>query len=206
VVPPTLGSGPIELDFANMNIVGGKSEDRCEYRKKRDRYLAGLSDQDVSLAFSAVPSPLRSLFSPDKIVAAYIPIESEANPQALLKFAHEAGCKTALPHVTSMTAPMRFLQWQLGDVLEDGPFGLKQPKADAAVISPDIILVPLVAFDRSLNRLGQGAGHYDRALSLLEDAYTVGIAWSVQEAPYLAADPWDMPLDAILTEKEWISR
>ncbi len=189
-----------------MDIVSGKSEYRREYREKRDQYCAELSNQDLSLAFSAVPSPMRTLFLPNKIVAAYIPIASEANPGALLKFAYEAGCKTALPHVTSMASPMRFLQWQPGDALEDGPFGLKQPKADEPAISPDIILVPLVAFDRSLNRLGQGAGHYDRALSLLENAYTVGIAWSVQEAPYLTVDPWDMPLDAILTEKEWISR
>jgi 5-formyltetrahydrofolate cyclo-ligase len=201
VVPPN-----IELDFANMDSAGGKSKLRREYREKRDRYLAGLSNQDLSLAFSSVPSPLRSLFTPDKIVAAYIQMASEANPQALLKFAGEAGCQTALPHVTSIAAPMRFLLWQPGDILEDGPFGLKQPKSDAPAVSPDIILVPLVAFDRSLNRLGQGAGHYDRALSLLDNAYTIGIAWSVQEAPFLTADPWDIPLDAILTEKEWISR
>ena len=55
-------------------------------------------------------------------------------------------------------------------------------------------------------RLGQGAGHYDRALSLLDSAFIVGIAWSAQEAPLLPADPWDIPLNAVLTEKAWISR
>jgi 5-formyltetrahydrofolate cyclo-ligase len=53
--------------------------------------------------------------------------------------------------------------------------------------------------------LGQGGGHYDRALSLLGQAITVGIAWSIQEIDFLPADPWDMPLNHILTEKEWIS-
>ena len=115
------------------------------------------------------------------------------------------GCKLALPHVTSVIAPMRFLSWQIDEALEDGPYGLKQPAAESPPVSPDIILVPLVAFDRNLNRLGQGAGHYDRALSLLEDAIAIGIAWSAQEQDLLVSDIWDVPLDAILTEKEWIT-
>ena len=99
-----------------------------------------------------------------------------------------------------------FLQWQPGDELIEGAFGLMQPKSSAPTLTPDIVLVPLVAFDRALNRLGQGAGHYDRALSIIDNVQTIGIAWSVQEAGAIPADPWDVPLDAILTEKEWISR
>jgi 5-formyltetrahydrofolate cyclo-ligase len=153
-----------------------------------------------------VPRPLRDLLTPGKTVAAYIAIGSEANPSALLDFAHKAGCRTALPHVVSRSAPMTFRQWQPGDNLDAGVFGLQQPQVGAAIIVPDVVLAPLVAFDRSLNRLGQGAGHYDRALSIIEDAIVIGIGWSVQEAPFLTADPWDIPLSAILTEKEWISR
>jgi 5-formyltetrahydrofolate cyclo-ligase len=67
------------------------------------------------------------------------------------------------------------------------------------------VLVPLVAFDSRLMRLGQGAGHYDRALSLLGNAIAIGIAWSVQYAPSLITDPWDIPMDAVLTEKSWIT-
>ena len=68
------------------------------------------------------------------------------------------------------------------------------------------MLVPLVAFDVQLMRLGQGAGHYDRALSVLGDSTAVGIAWSVQQTDNLPLDPWDMPLDAVLTERSWISQ
>ena len=101
---------------------------------------------------------------------------------------------------------MRFLRWQTDTPLEEGPFGLFQPSADADEVNPDIVLAPLVAFDTRLMRLGQGAGHYDRALSMLENAAAVGIAWSVQETDILPTDAWDVPLDAVLTERSWISR
>ena len=66
------------------------------------------------------------------------------------------------------------------------------------------MLTPLVAFDRRGNRLGQGAGHYDRAFATLPSAWRVGVAWSVQECEELKADTWDIPLHAVVTEKEWI--
>ena len=98
---------------------------------------------------------------------------------------------------------MRFLRWSPGDILEPGPFGLLQPPIDAEAILPDVALVPLVAFDSRLMRLGQGAGHYDRALSLLDQSFAIGIAWSIQHAPAIETDPWDVPMNAILTEKSW---
>ncbi len=100
---------------------------------------------------------------------------------------------------------MQFLRWSTDAPLEDGPFGLKQPQATSERCSPTVLLVPLVAFDSALFRLGQGAGHYDRALSLLPEGRAIGIGWSVQQAPTLPLDPWDIPLDAILTEKAWLS-
>jgi 5-formyltetrahydrofolate cyclo-ligase len=183
----------------------GKTALRGQYRQKRDAFVAAMNPSELAIAFSKAPTPLQELFTPGKIVAGYIPIGSEANPTALLADAENAGCGLALPHVVSRAAPMRFLRWAMGDVLEDGPFGLKQPPANAEAVDPDVILVPLVAFDRSMFRLGQGAGHYDRALSVLPEANSIGIAWSVQEADHLAADPWDVPLHAIITERAWIA-
>ncbi len=177
---------------------------RRQFRSIRDEYVAGLSSQDKELAFSRPPSALKSLFTPETTIAAYVAVGSEVNPLALLRFACEAGCKTALPHVVSKVSPMRFLAWSPGDQLEQGPFHLLQPKADSEAVTPDVILLPLIAFDRKLSRLGQGAGHYDRALSRMENAIAIGVAWSVQEAASLVTDPWDIPLDAVLTEKEWI--
>jgi 5-formyltetrahydrofolate cyclo-ligase len=189
-----------------MDVIVDKSAMRRDFRQKRGDYVISLSLQDKALSFSAMPSPLKSLFSHHKTVAGYIPIGSEANPMSLLSIARAAGCNIALPHVISKLAPMRFLVWQDGEELHPGPFGLQQPNDTNVVMTPDIVLVPLLAFDRQLNRLGQGAGHYDRALSILEDVVAIGVAWSVQETNTVPADPWDIPLSAILTEKEWICR
>jgi 5-formyltetrahydrofolate cyclo-ligase len=182
-----------------------KQSQRFEFRQKRDQFVDALSPQDRALAFSKIPSPLAQYFLPGKIVAGYIAIGSEVDPAALLVQAHKMGCDIALPHVSSKAAPMRFLRWTPGDDLLPGPFGLQQPAADAPLCTPDIVLTPLVAYDDRLIRLGQGAGHYDRALSVLEQAIAIGLAWSVQYTPALVSDIWDKPLDAILTEKSWMT-
>lgn len=189
-----------------MSAEYDKAAMRRTYREKRDTFFAGLSPQDRRLAFSAVPSPLSAYLTPGKVIAGYVAQGSEADPSALLAEAHARGCIIALPYVTSRTSPMRFLNWSPDVALEPGPFGLQQPPADAEPCQPDLLLVPLVAFDEQLMRLGQGAGHYDRALSLLDNAIAIGFAWSMQEAPAIDADPWDIPMDAILTEKAWITR
>lgn len=142
---------------------------------------------------------------PGLIVASYRPLGSEADPAPLADAARAAGCMLALPHVTTRAAPLRFLSWDPSQPLERGAFGLLQPVADAPEVSPDIILTPLVGFDDAGNRLGQGAGHYDRAFAAHPDAWRVGIAWSVQRVAALPADPWDMPLHAIATESDWIA-
>jgi 5-formyltetrahydrofolate cyclo-ligase len=189
-------TGDMETDKATM---------RRFYRKQRDDFVAALSERDHAVAFSKIPSPLAAFLQPGRIVAGYVGKDSEASPSALLAAAHERGCITALPFVTSRAAPMRFLRWSPGELLEPGPFGLMQPPATAEAVAPDVILVPMVAFDSRLMRLGQGAGHYDRALSVLPDHVAVGVAWSVQHAPAIEADPWDVPMDAILTEKSWMT-
>lgn len=183
-----------------------KSDLRRNFRAKRDNFVAALSDGELALAFSSLPSPLAALCMPGKVVAGYIAIGSEADASKLLAAAESQGCVLALPHVTSKVAPMRFLRWSRGDALESGPFGLMQPSANAPVVAPDLVLVPLVAFDERLMRLGQGAGHYDRALSVLDNCTSIGVAWSVQQANILPTDPWDVPLDAVLTERSWIIR
>ena len=137
-------------------------------------------------------------------VASYVPVGSEADPAPLARAAIAAGCVIALPHVVDRATPLRFLAWATEAALVAGPFGLHQPAADAAELEPDIILTPLVGFDRRGTRLGQGAGHYDRAFAAHPAAWRVGVALAVQEVDALPADPWDMPLHAIATDKEWI--
>ena len=129
----------------------------------------------------------------------------EADPSALARAAVAAGCAIALPHVTTRDLPMRFLAWDAEADLIPGPFGLHHPPHDAPALAPDIVLTPLIAFDAALNRLGQGAGYYDRAFAAFPDAWRIGIAWSVQRVDALYVEPWDMPLHAVATEQDWIT-
>ncbi len=151
-----------------------------------------------------VPDSFRARLSPRLIIASYIPVGGEADPAPFAQAATAAGCRIALPHVVDRATPLRFLAGVTDATLVDGPFGLRQPAADAPELAPDIILTPLVGFDRRGARLGQGAGHYDRAFLAYPDAWRVGVAFAGQEVELLPIDAWDMPLHAIATDKEWI--
>ena len=152
-----------------------------------------------------VDAAFERLLVPPLIVASYVPVGGEADPAPFEVAARAAGCVLALPHVVDRATPLRFLRFDEGAMLEAGPFGLRQPADSGTEIVPDIVLTPLVAFDRQLNRIGQGAGHYDRAFAAYPSAIRIGVAWSVQQVERIAADPWDAPLHAIATEKEWIT-
>lgn len=206
--PATLPSrSPSAYPRAIVTHFPTKSELRREARARRDGFVAGLDARGAALAFRVAPGPLRALIDDARCVSAYIPVGSEADPEALLAFAAEAGKTTALPYVEARAVPMRFLAWTPGDPLKPGPIGLSQPDIETATeVAPDLILTPLVAFDRRLHRLGQGAGHYDRAFARFPGALRVGIAWSAQEVDFVPDDAWDEPLDAVLTEREWIAR
>ena len=147
------------------------------------------------------PEDYLARLAPGVVVASYIPVGSEADPTPLAAAARAAGCILALPHVESREGNLRFFAWREADVLEEGPFRLRQPIVADEEVSPAIILTPLVAFDDALNRLGQGAGHYDRAFARHPDAWRLGIAWSAQRLLSIETDPWDMPLHAVATER-----
>ncbi|MEG3165947.1 5-formyltetrahydrofolate cyclo-ligase [Sphingomonas sp. PB2P19] len=151
-----------------------------------------------------VPPAFLARLSAGLTVASYVPIGSEADPSPLARAAVDAGCVIALPHVVDRTQLMRFLSWDTEAALAAGPYGLSQPAQDAAELEPDIILTPLVGFDRRGNRIGQGAGYYDRAFAVHPSAWRVGVALSVQEVSTLTPDAWDVPLHAIATEQDWI--
>lgn len=151
-----------------------------------------------------VPTALRTRLERPGVIASYLPVAGEIDPVPIVDAALALGWQLALPHVTTRASPMRFLAWTPGDPLAEGPFGLRQPHGDARVLAPDLILTPLVAFDPALNRLGQGAGYYDRAFAMRPTALRIGVAWSGQQVPKVPVDAWDMPLHAVLTEQQWI--
>lgn len=189
-----------------MDMEDRKTALRTEMRARRDAHVADLPGPAKALAFRAPPAPLRAALATARVVAGYVAIGSEADPTRLLAHAAEQGCRLALPYVERRSVPMRFLRWGPGEPLVRGQMGLLQPDPTMAEeLAPDLFLAPLVAFDRRLHRLGQGAGYYDRAFARFPDALRIGIAWSAQEASHVPDDPWDEPLHAVLTEREWIA-
>jgi 5-formyltetrahydrofolate cyclo-ligase len=113
--------------------------------------------------------------------------------------------RLALPVIAARDSPLGFRLWAPGDKLLRGPLGILEPSPDAAEIVPDIVLVPLAAFDRSGHRIGYGAGHYDRTLARLRDSkkiIAIGLAFAVQEIETIPALPHDVALDYVLTETQ----
>ena len=135
-----------------------------------------------------------------KAIAAYMPIRSEADPLAGL--AHHDG-PLALPVIIEKGAPLQFRLWQRGEALVEGAFGALIPEK-GEFIRPDLVIVPLLAFDLRGYRLGYGGGFYDRTLAQLRDQgplHAMGLAFSGQEMEALPIEATDEPLDSLLTEK-----
>jgi 5-formyltetrahydrofolate cyclo-ligase len=141
-----------------------------------------------------------------RIAAAYWPIRGEANPLPLLIALDAAGLLTALPVVTRRGSPLLFRQWRSGDPLASGRLGLREPALEATAIEPDLLFVPLAAFDRAGHRLGYGAGFYDATLAALapKRPLAIGLAFSSQEVASIPAEPHDHPLAFVITERETI--
>ena len=139
------------------------------------------------------------------VVSGYSPIRSEIDPAPLMRKLAEQGAKLALPAVMARGKSLAFRAWSPDDRLMMGPLGILEPSPAAAELIPDVMLVPLAAFDRQGHRIGYGAGHYDYTLAHLRKVKAitaVGTAFSVQEIKAVPALPHDVALDYVLTEKK----
>lgn len=137
-------------------------------------------------------------------VAGYFPIRSEADPVPLMSELGQLGHTCALPRVTGADKPLRFFRWRPGEATDEGAFGTRVPVKKAEEVIPDILLIPLVAFDLNGFRLGYGGGFYDRTLEGLRakrSCLAVGIAYAAQEYDTLPHDVYDQPLDWVVSEK-----
>lgn len=137
------------------------------------------------------------------IVAGYFPIRSEIDPRPLMRRLSASGAQLALPVVMGDGESLVFRLWREGEALERASFGLSVPPASAPMVEPDVLLVPLAAFDGLGHRIGYGKGHYDRALARLDAdrrRLAIGLAFSIQRVDEVPAEPHDRPLDLILTE------
>ncbi|HLS69639.1 MAG TPA: 5-formyltetrahydrofolate cyclo-ligase [Kiloniellales bacterium] len=140
---------------------------------------------------------------PGAIVSAYWPMRDELDPLPALKMLGAKGHPTCLPVVIGNNQPLVFRSWKPDQPLVTGVFGTSEPPPEAPEVEPDLLLVPLLAFDRRGYRLGYGGGFYDRTLVALRarKAITaVGIAFAKQEVPEVPHDELDQRVDLIATE------
>ena len=138
----------------------------------------------------------------NKIVGSYFPVNFEADTFQIMKLFKKKGFKISLPVIGSKFV-MNFFSWDLNDPLYVNKYGIPEPKSKM-IVAPSILLIPMVAFDNNLNRLGYGGGYYDRFLKKNErkNIIKIGLAISYQEVKKLPTNIYDKKMDYILTENK----
>lgn len=189
-----------------MTSEDAKAALRAQLRAARDGFVLDLAPGERARLELCAADRLMPLLDGAQCVAFYHARGGELDCIAAIAATAARGIAIALPHVGGAGEPMRFLGWKPGEPLEAGWRGLVQPRADAPEAVPDIIVAPLLGFDSAGWRLGQGGGFYDRAFALSPEARKFGLAWSIQQLAAIPPDPWDVPLDAVVTECGVIER
>ena len=189
---------------STAGIEDTKAALRREVSARRDA-LPAETRSAAAATIAARPFPLP--VAAGAIVSGFMPLGNEINPLPLLRALSERGAHLALPVVTARGRPLIMRAWKWGDPLASGVWGIREPMPDAAIVEPDILLVPLLAFDRAGGRLGYGGGYYDLTLLQLRARKTVvavGLTFAAQEIPAVPTTSRDAPLDLVLTEREVI--
>jgi 5-formyltetrahydrofolate cyclo-ligase len=181
-----------------------KSELRRQALARRDALPAAERQQAAeTIAARAFPVAI----APGVIVAGFMPMKSEISPLPLLRALVGAGARLALPVVAGQGKPLIMRAWAFGAPLIAGVWGIREPEPAAPAVAPDILIVPLLAFDRAGHRVGYGAGYYDRTIAALraeQPVLAIGLAFAAQEIAAVPATPHDAALDLVLTEREVI--
>ena len=178
-----------------------KSYLRNKYLLKRKKKYLSAKKFDFSLIFNLI----KKHFYKRKItIAAYYPSYYEVNILNFLKEASKKKFRIALPVISSSNS-MSFKSWIYKEPLYISKFGTLEPQNSKKKIIPDLIIVPLVAFDKKLNRIGYGKGYYDRSLRKIrkinKNVISLGIAYSFQKCTQIPVNNNDFRLDYIFTEK-----
>jgi 5-formyltetrahydrofolate cyclo-ligase len=181
-----------------------KAQLRSAMIARRDALAPALrSAAAEAIATQPFPVPL----APGVIVSGFMPMKSEINPLPLMKKLAAAGVRLALPVIAGRGNPLLMRAWSVGEPLNAGVWGIREPTSQAAEVAPDILLVPLLAFDRTGHRLGYGGGYYDLTIGQLRGRkaiVAIGLAYAAQEVAEVPATPRDAALDLVLTETEVI--
>lgn len=190
--------------MALISVEQSKADLRRDALARRET-LPAAERQAAAEAIAARDFPLT--VPPGAIVSGYMPLRSELNPLPLMRKLAAAGAKLALPVVAGRGLPLIMRAYAFGDALDSGQWGIREPKASAPEVAPDILLVPLAAFDRAGRRIGYGAGYYDMTITRLrgmKPVVAIGLAYAAQEVPEVPTTPRDARLDLVLTERDVI--
>ena len=151
----------------------------------------------------ALERNLRAALAPHagQVLSGYWPMQGDPDPRPAMQVHDGPLC---LPVVPGRGVPLIFRRWQ-GEALTPGPLGTSQPPDSLPEILPEVLIVPLLAFDSQLHRLGYGGGYYDRTLEMLRaigPVTAIGLAWQVQRVDSLPVGPFDQRLDLLVTDTE----
>lgn len=199
---PAAHSDLAHLDLHDLRAA--KSALRRPMRQRRAAMAAAVPD-----AGSRVAALVAASFAPaaGAVVAGYWPMRDELDPRPTLTALSGRGCRIALPVVAGDGQPLVFRGWEIDEPLQPGPYGTVQPGDEADTVEPQLLLVPMLAFDRAGRRLGYGGGFYDRTLAALRGRFAVqaiGIAYADQEVEAVPAGPEDARLDGVVTERAYL--
>jgi 5-formyltetrahydrofolate cyclo-ligase len=177
-----------------------KADLRTVALAKRD----ALTDEQRALAAKAVAERgLPIAITPGTIVSGYSSVRGEIDPVPLMRMLAAAGAQLALPAIVARGKSLAFRAWSPDDRLMLGPLGILEPSPAAAEVVPDVMVVPLAAFDRLGHRIGYGGGYYDYTLAHLRKVKAItaiGLAFAAQEIEAIPALSHDVALDYVLTE------
>jgi 5-formyltetrahydrofolate cyclo-ligase len=202
---PTAVAAPhLSPMIASVAVQDLKKSLRGEAAVRRDA-LPGDARKAAAEAIAARAFPIA--IRPGFIVSGFMPLKSEINPLPLMRKLAEKGARLALPRIVGRGSPLSMRAWAFDAPLGRGQWGIREPMAQAPEVEPDVLLVPLLAFDRAGYRIGYGAGYYDMTIARLrglKHVMAIGIAFAVQEVPRVPTTERDERLDLVLTEREVI--
>lgn len=180
-------------------------QEKRALRGRLKNWRAGLSTTQMASAATALADHALGFLpplQPDAVVSGFAPLADELRIWPLLRRLSGDGVRLALPVVQGKGLPLVFRTWTPGDAMDSGVWGIAEPKADKPAVDPDVLLMPLLAFDRQGWRLGYGGGFYDRTLQGLrarKKVIAVGLGYDEQEVDAVPRLDYDQRLDWVLT-------
>jgi len=183
---------------------------REQAKATRDAAAAELGDDGIRGFFEHLIQTWGKVsadYDNQAILAGYWPMATEMDVRPALVALHRIEVLLTLPEVAAKDRPLRFRAWTPDEALVEGDHGTFHPLTSAPLMRPDVVLVPMLAFDKRGYRVGWGGGYYDRTLELLRktgDLTAIGVAYSAQEVDEVPTDAYDQRLDWIITEQEAI--